>query len=276
MSEADEVDEETQEKIERIADLLLKSKTAIILSGAGISTESGIPDFRGPQGLWTQMDDNEMDVSSISAFESVVKGEADPGDMLSFIQPLIEKLLAARPNPAHKAIGKLYKMGLIKVVITQNIDNLHQRGGVKKRDVIEVHGTYKTATCMGCGKKFSFEQLISMVMDKGLFPPICAECRSAVKPDVVFFGESLPPIALARAMEYSKNTDLMIVTGSSLVVYPIALAPNLAKQSGAPLVIINNEPTDKDHLADIIINDRLGKILPLILDAVNRKRKPPE
>jgi len=265
-----EVDNETREKIEKIADLLIQSKNAVILSGAGISTESGIPDFRGPDGLWTQMDGNEMDLASIDGFERAARGEGS-SNLLDLLQPLIEKLMTARPNRAHKAVGKLYKMGLIKAVITQNIDNLHQRGGA--RNVIEVHGTYKTATCMGCKKKYSFEQLIGMVMEKGMFPPVCKECGNFIKPDVVFFGESLPPIAVAKAMEYSKTCDLMLVLGSSLVVYPIAMAPNLAKQAGAKIVIINNEQTDKDHLADIIINESLGVVMPLVLEAVQRKMK---
>ncbi|MHC1591293.1 MAG: NAD-dependent protein deacylase [Candidatus Helarchaeales archaeon] len=265
-----EVDKETREKIEKIADLLLQSKNAVVLSGAGISTESGIPDFRGPQGLWTQLDGREMDLASIDGFERAARGEGST-DLLTLLQPLIEKLMTARPNAAHKAVGKLYRLGLIKAVITQNIDNLHQRGGA--RNVIEVHGTYKTATCMGCKAKYSFEELLSMVMEKGIFPPSCKKCGNIIKPDVVFFGEQLPPIAVAKAMEYSKTCDLMLVLGSSLVVYPIAIAPNLAKQAGAKIVIINEEPTDKDHLADIIINDKLGKIMPLILEAVQRKMK---
>jgi len=259
--------EDYSEKIKTIAKWIVDSKFCIVLSGAGISTESGIPDFRGPEGLWTKTGDDPMDIASIAAFEDMASGGGSQG-MTDMLMDLVQKLITARPNKAHKVVGKLYKKGYVKAVITQNIDNLHQRGGAK--EVIEVHGTYKTATCMKCNKKYKFEQLMQMVLQDGNFPPTCERvpCDGVIKPDVVFFGEMLPAIAIRKAMEYAQNTDLMLVLGSSLVVYPVANLPNIAKSNGAKIVIINNEETSKDHLADIIIRDKLGKVMPKILEEV--------
>jgi NAD-dependent deacetylase len=184
------------------------------------------------------------------------------------VMGIVQKLITARPNIAHKVVGKLYKKGYVKAVVTQNIDNLHQRGGAK--EVIEVHGTYKTASCMNCSRKFTFEQLMQMVLQDGTFPPTCEECGGIIKPDVVFFGEMLPPIAIRKSMEYAEQCDLMLVLGSSLVVYPVANLPNIAKANPrrAKLVIINDEETPKDYLADLIINGRLGEIMPKLLEEV--------
>ncbi|MHA1377927.1 MAG: NAD-dependent protein deacylase [Candidatus Helarchaeota archaeon] len=259
--------EDISEKIKTVAKWIVNSKYCIVLSGAGMSTESGIPDFRGPEGLWTKTGDDPMDLASIAAFENMAQGGANAG-LQDMLMSLVQKLITARPNKGHKAVGKLYKKGYIKAVITQNIDNLHQRGGAK--EVVEVHGTYKTATCMKCNKKYKFEQLMQMVLQDGKFPPTCdrVPCGGTIKPDVVFFGEMLPPIAIRKAMEYSQNTDLMLVLGSSLVVYPVANLPNIAKSNGAKLVIINDEETPKDHLADIIIRGKIGEIMPKIVEEI--------
>lgn len=261
------MNDEIEGKIKTVAKWILESKYCVVLSGAGISTESGIPDFRGPEGLWTKLGDDPMDVASIAAFEEMASGGTANPKMQDMLMNIVQKLITAKPNISHKVIGKLYKKGLIKAVITQNIDNLHQRGGAK--EVIEVHGTYKTATCMRCGKKYKFEQLMQMVLQDGIFPPLCT-CSGSIKPDVIFFGESLPPIALRKAMLYAETCDLMLVVGSSLEVYPAANLPNIAKanKNRAKLVIINMESTSKDYLADMIINAKLGEAMPKILEEV--------
>ncbi|NHI92941.1 MAG: NAD-dependent deacylase [Candidatus Lokiarchaeota archaeon] len=261
--------EKYEKEIKKIAKMIFESKFAIILSGAGISTESGIPDFRGPDGLWTKLGDDPMDVASIASFRRMsLMGASD--DMMNMITSLVQTLITARPNKAHKAIGKLYKKGYIKACITQNIDGLHQRGGCK--EVVEVHGTYKTATCQNCFKKYTFEFLVQKVLEDGQFPPSC-DCQGIIKPDAIFFGESLPKHALYQAMSYSNKTDLMIVVGSSLVVYPIAEAPSIAKSNNAKLVIINLEPTPYDSQADVLIRGKLGEILPKILEEVENLEK---
>ncbi len=255
-----------EESIKKAAKLIIESKFAIVLSGAGISTESGIPDFRGPDGIWTKLGDDPMDIASIAAFNrmSSISGN---NKMLDMITDLVQTLITARPNKAHKAIGKLYKKGYVKACVTQNIDGLHQRGGCK--EVVEVHGTYKTATCQNCYRTYKFEDLIQKVLENGQFPPIC-ECQGIIKPDAIFFGEQLPKHALYKAMSYSNKCDLMIIVGSSLVVYPICEAPSIALRNDnkAKLIIINYEPTPYDDDAEVVIHDKLGEILPKILEEV--------
>ncbi|MHA1799865.1 MAG: NAD-dependent protein deacylase [Candidatus Helarchaeota archaeon] len=264
--------EEIAQAVKKVAKMIFESKFAIILSGAGISTESGIPDFRGPNGLWTKLGDDPMDIASIAAFNRMSMMGAD-NKMMEMVTDLVQTLITARPNKAHKAIGKLYKKGYIKACITQNIDGLHQRGGCK--EVVEVHGTYKTATCQNCLKTYKFEDLVQKVLEDGQFPPTC-ECQGVIKPDTIFFGEPLPKHALYKAMSYSNKCDLMIVVGSSLVVYPIAEAPSIAKANNAKLVIINLEPTPYDTKADIVIHGKLGEILPQILGEVEKLEQEKE
>ncbi|MFX0137561.1 MAG: NAD-dependent deacetylase [Candidatus Hodarchaeota archaeon] len=259
---------EITDKIKKVAEWIVDSKNAVVLSGAGMSTESGIPDFRGPEGVWTKLGDDPMDVASIASFQDMASRRTPDPKMQEMLMGIVQRLITARPNKGHKAVGKLFKKGYIKAVITQNIDNLHQRGGAK--EVIELHGTYKTATCLNCGNKYKFEQLMQMVLQDGKFPPTCekVECGGFIKPDVIFFGEMLPPMAIRKAMHYSEITDLMLILGSSLVVYPAANLPNIAKSRGAKIVIINDEETPKDYFADIILRGRLGEILPKILEQV--------
>jgi len=243
-------------KIEEAAGLITSSKFAVVLSGAGMSTESGITDFRGPDGLWKKIDPK---FASIDYLEEMLTNPDSLEKYMGMLAPMIQKLINAKPNAAHVAIAELERMGRIKAVITQNIDALHQRAG--SRNVIEVHGTYKTATCMGCGKKYTFEELIRRVA-AGKF--LWCDCRSFIKPDVVFFGEALPGEALSAAFDLSQRCDLMLVVGSSLVVYPIASVVDIARVRGAKIVMVNMEPTEKDYLADVVINAKLGEVIPAI------------
>lgn len=238
------------------ARLIASSKFAVALSGAGISTESGIPDFRGPDGLWKKIDPS---FASIDYLEELARNPNALQKYMGVLAPMIQKLINAKPNAAHFAIAELEKMGKIKAVITQNIDALHQKAG--SRNVIEVHGTYRTATCTGCRKKYAFDELLRRVAE-GKF--LWCECRSFIKPDVVFFGEALPGEALSAAFDLSQRCDLMLVVGSSLVVYPIAGIVDIAKTKGAKIVVVNMEPTEKDYLADVVINSKLGEVMPAI------------
>ncbi len=240
--------------IEKVAKLLANSKHAVVFTGAGISAESGIPTFRGKNGLWRRFDPEE--VASIQGFMR------NPKAFWNFAKELILKT-KAEPNAGHYAIAELEKMGIVKAVITQNIDMLHQKAGSKR--VLELHGSLKFVDCLECGKTYRWEDLIDEI-EKG---EVRCDCGSLyLKPRIVFFGESLPKKVLSDAIEEAKRSDVFIVVGSSLQVYPAASIPFIAKDHGAKLVIINVDPTDKDWLFDFVIYGRAGEILPKIVDRV--------
>ncbi|MDY6931886.1 MAG: NAD-dependent deacylase [Halobacteriota archaeon] len=245
-------------KILEVAELIYESDMTVALSGAGMSTESGIADFRTPgTGLWEKID--PMEFGSIDSFLTGF----DMGKMIDLLKTIdISSFMGAKPNDGHKALAELERVGLLKCMITQNIDMLHSVAGNK--DVIELHGSFRTSSCMNCGKEMTTGKFIGKVIRTGKIPPIC-ECGGIIKPDVVFFGETLPLDALSRSTEYAERCDLMIVVGSSLVVYPAASLPPIAKQNGAKLVIINMEPTPYDSMADIVIHGKCGEVLPEIV-----------
>ena len=240
------MDEDLEWKIDFAAKLIKHSKFLVALTGAGISTESGIPDFRSPNtGLWTKYD--PMKYASIDAFlqdpAAYWKRAADPDGLGS-------KILDAEPSISHKALYELEKMGYLKAVITQNIDNLHQKAG--NSEVIELHGTIFTTHCMNCGAKYPRKDVIEWVKS-GELPPKCKKegCNGIIKSDTILFGEPLPRDALNRAIELSRRCDCMLVLGSSLVVTPAAHLPLIAAQSGASLIIINLQETPKDCYAAV-------------------------
>lgn len=246
--------------IEKVAKLLANSKHVVVFTGAGISAESGIPTFRGQNGLWKKFDPEE--VASIQGFMR------NPKAFWNFAKELILKT-KAEPNAGHYAIAELEKMGIVKAVITQNIDMLHQKAGSQR--VLELHGSLEFVDCLDCGKTYRWEDLIEKI-ERGNVA--CDECGSLyLKPRIVFFGESLPKNILSEAIEEAKKSDVFIVVGSSLQVYPAASIPFIAKESGAKLVIINMDPTDKDWLFDVIIHEKAGAILPKIVDRVKELRR---
>ncbi len=241
--------------IEEVAKLLANSKHAVVFTGAGISAESGIPTFRGQNGLWKRFDPEE--VASIQGFMK------NPKAFWNFARELILKT-KAKPNAGHYAIAELEKIGIVKAVITQNIDMLHQKAGSSK--VLELHGSLEFVDCLDCGKAYRWDDLIDKI-ERGEVS--CDECGSPyLKPRIVFFGESLPKDVLSEAIEEAKKSDVFIVVGSSLQVYPAASIPFVAKESGAKLVIINVDPTDKDWLFDVVIYGKAGEILPKIVEKV--------
>lgn len=245
-----------EDLIRKVADILTESKYVVVFTGAGVSTESGIPDFRGPQGLWKRVDPEKF---TINYFIS------NPDEVWELF---IKNLMIGtniRPNPAHKAIAELENLGIVKAVITQNIDGLHQKAGSK--NVIELHGSLREAICMECGNRVGLEDAIRIFKKTGNAPR-CPRCGGLLKPDVVFFGEPLPQGALKAAFDEARKADVILVIGSSLIVTPAAYVPMIAKESGAKLVIINLEETSMDHLADIVINSRAGEILPKIVKMV--------
>jgi len=244
--------------VKRIAQDIVDSHKTIALTGAGISVESGIPDFRSAGGLWSKYDPEEY--AHISAFRS------NPAKVWQMIKDMMELVLGAEPNPAHIALAELEKMGLLQAVITQNVDGLHQRGG--SREVIEFHGSNQWLVCLGCGYR---QEAAPLALED--FPPRCPQCSSILKPDVVFFGEPIPPEAQNRSFEEAKSSDLVLVIGTSALVYPAAGIPPLAKQSGAKVVEINMEPTPlTGFVSDYIIQGSAGQILPKIVEEIRKQR----
>jgi NAD-dependent deacetylase len=246
-------------KVNQVVKLIKKSKYAIVLTGAGVSTGSGIPDFRTPgKGIWEKVD--PFKVTSITAFDE------NPQRFYYFYRPRIEMLSRVSPNPAHKAISQLEEMGYIHCLITQNIDNLHQRAGSKK--VIEVHGTLRKAICRRCGKIISSELLIQKIDESKEKVPYC-ECGGVFKPNVVLFGEMLPN--LDNAIYESKRADLILTVGSSLQVSPANMLPQYCLNRGGKLVIVNFMSTHLDYLAEAVINENVCDFLPAVVEVLKKK-----
>lgn len=241
---------------ERLANLIRERQPCVVLTGAGVSTESGIPDFRSPTGLWAQFD--PLEFGSIDAFRR------DPNKVWSFYKPRVSMLTDAQPNPAHIALAELEQHGLVQAVVTQNIDLLHERAG--SREVVEVHGSIRTATCPGCGARYELEQVLALLAEADA--PACPACGEIVKPDVVFFGELLPPEAIDRAYKLARAAALMLVVGSALEVYPIAGLPEETLAAGGKLAIVNRGPTPYDGRANLRIDGRAGEVLPAVVAAL--------
>ena len=239
-----------------LAALIHDRQPCVVLTGAGVSTESGIPDFRSPSGLWATFD--PLEYGSIEAFR------ADPLKVWSFYKPRVAMLTEAEPNPAHLALAELERRGFVEAVVTQNIDLLHGRAGSK--EVVEVHGSIRTATCPGCGERYPLEQVLELLDDADA--PACPACGAILKPDVVFFGELLPPDAIERAYELSRRTRLLLVVGSALEVYPIAGLPEETLAAGGALAIVNLGRTPYDGRAVLRVGGSAGEILPAVAAAL--------
>ncbi|MFN8399445.1 MAG: NAD-dependent deacylase [Anaerolineales bacterium] len=249
---------QTQTNIEFAADLIRQSKHTVILTGAGVSTPSGIPDFRSSgTGLWSK--DEPLEVASLSTFRT------KPSLFFDWFRPLARQMFDARPNSAHIALAELEKKGYVRSIITQNIDVLHQKAGSK--NVIEMHGTLQTLTCTQCYHKEQAETYIEVFVETGKIPQ-CPKCGQMLKPDVILFGEQLPQTAWFTAQKESRTCDLMLVAGSSLEVLPVAGLPMQALDRGAHLIIINNNPTYLNVRADVSILEDVATILPAIKERV--------
>ena len=248
---------------DRVADLIINAKRIVVFTGAGVSTESGIPDFRSPGGIWDRFDPDDF------TYQKFIR---DPKARKKQWQMLGEGLLTteAKPNPAHYAIAELDRLTKLDCVITQNIDSLHQKTGVPDDKVFELHGNMQWAVCLSCGKRYPFEQ-IKARLDEGEEIPDCEVCHGILKPDVVLFGESLPTKVLKEATSRSYSCDLFIVIGSTLVVYPAAYMPIYAVDSGAKLVIINLSSTPMDQEATVLIRDKAGETMSTVLQRVREK-----
>ena len=229
---------------ERLAQLIRTRQPCVVLTGAGVSTESGIPDFRSPTGIWAQVD--PMEYASLRAFRE------DPEKVWSFYAKRIDMLTGAEPNAAHYALAELERLGFVRAIVTQNIDLLHTRAG--SREVVEVHGSIRTASCPACGREEP--------LDESLLPvPRCSNCGAVLKPDVVFFGELLPQGAIDRAYQLAREAALMLVVGSALEVHPVAELPLETLRAGGSLAIVNRGPTPLHDRADLTIDGSAGATL---------------
>jgi len=247
-----------QTAIEFAADLFRQSKYAVALTGAGLSTASGIPDFRSEgTGLWSR--DEPMEVASLNAFRVA------PERFFQWFRPLAAQIFDARPNSAHYALSNLEKAGWIRSIITQNIDVLHQKAG--SQSVIEMHGTLRTLTCTQCYHEELAQSYLRPFVERGEIP-LCPNCANVLKPNVILFGEQLPQTAWLQAQREARQCDLMMVIGSSLEVLPVAGLPIQALDRGAHLIVINNSPTYLNDRADVTIMEDVIEIIPAIAEKV--------
>ncbi|MFC1847497.1 NAD-dependent deacetylase [Chloroflexota bacterium] len=262
-----------EQLIERAARDLVDSEYVISLTGAGISTESGIRDFRGPQGVWTTNPEAER-----RAYQGYPRFLEDPKgwweERLANRGPL-GNLEEAMPNPGHYALVELEQLGISKCVITQNIDALHEKAGTK--NLLEYHGSVAKLRCASCGLRFRRDEFdLEKLLQEGQLPPRCPECRGVVKTDSVAFGEPIPGDVAHQSIEEARKCDLMLICGTSAVVFPFANLPRIAKGRGAVTVIeINAEPTPltEEGVSDYLISGKTGEILPRIVEEVKRLRK---
>jgi NAD-dependent protein deacetylase/lipoamidase len=246
-------------EVERLAELIRESRCTVALTGAGVSVPSGIPDFRTPEtGLWQNVD--PMEVAHIDVFER------DPARFWSYYRPRFHSLGDKQPNAAHAALSELERRGLLTGTITQNIDRLHRAAG--SQNVVEVHGSIETSTCRGCDASYRIEQVDALFGEDGVAS--CAACGSAVKPDVVLFGEMLPEGAMRRAQELAAQADLMLCIGSSLVVHPVAGLPELTLASGGQLAIVTKGATPYDDDALLKLEGEVDEELTAVLTALAR------
>lgn len=240
--------------IEDAAELVRKAKRAVVLTGAGISTPSGIPDFRSEgTGLWSR--DEPLEVASLISFRTA------PERFFQWFRPLAGQIFYAKANAAHLALAELEEAGRVQTIITQNIDTLHQKAGSKC--VVETHGTMRTLTCTNCYQKYDSELYLKTFIEEGLVPT-CSTCNGILKPDVILFGEQLPHSAWVTAQRAVRQCDLMLVAGSSLEVLPVAGLPMQALDRGAHLIVVNNTPTYVNVRADVVIMDDVASTLPEI------------
>lgn len=253
------VHQETQNALDalRAAQLVREARRVVVLTGAGISTPSGIPDFRSEgKGLWSR--DEPLEVASLETFRR------SPEKFFHWFRPLAGQIVGAKPNAAHLALAELESAGHAITIVTQNIDGLHHKAGSSK--VVELHGTIRSLSCTQCFKKHDSSPFLESYILEGTIP-LCSNCNGILKPDVILFGEQLPQAAWLEAQKETRQAELMIVAGSSLEVLPVAGIPMQAVDRGAHLIVINNTPTYINVRADIVIMDDVAAVIP---DIINR------
>lgn len=249
------------EEIEKIAGWIVDSKRMVVFVGAGLSTESGIPDFRSPGGVWDRYDPEDFD------FHRFLSNEKSRENYWMMATEMYDSMKDASPNAGHLAIAELEKLGNLDCLITQNIDGLHFKAGNSAEKVLELHGTAMHATCLDCGKRYEREE-VQARLSAGEKAPQCAGCGGLLKPATISFGQPMPERETAEAYRRSQSSDLFIVVGSSLVVHPAASMPVVAKRAGAKLAIINRDETACDALADLVIRAQAGPVMAAIAGAV--------
>jgi NAD-dependent deacetylase len=243
-------------EIERLRELIDGARRIVAFTGAGISTESGIPDFRSPGGIWTKYQP--------IYFDDFMSSEEMRRETWRRKFATDQTMLGAEPNAGHRALAKLVEQGKMTAIITQNVDGLHQRSGVPASKIIELHGNTTYATCLDCGQRYELEPIRKAFLADGTLP-VCEKCDGIVKTATISFGQAMPEIQMARAQDETQQCDLFIVLGSSLVVYPAAGFPRIAKKRGASLVILNRDPTDQDDDADLVVHDEIGPTLSRVV-----------
>jgi NAD-dependent deacetylase len=240
--------------VERLAGLMRERRRCVVLTGAGVSTESGIPDFRSPTGIWAQYDPAEY--ATIDAFH------AHPAKVWEFYGRRLDAVGQAEPNEGHRALAELEERGWVRAVVTQNVDGLHVRAG--SREVVEVHGSLREAVCLGCGTRVPMDEVVPLLPE-----PRCPSCGSLLKPGVVMFGELLPPAAIERAFRLAAETPLLLVVGSTLEVFPIASLPAETLAAGGQVAIVNRGATPLDDRAAVTIDAGAGETLRALADALD-------
>jgi len=241
-----------QTAVDRLAGLIEDARTVVPFTGAGISTECGIPDFRSPGGLWTK--------HAPIPFDAFLSSQEARDETWARRFAMDEVLSKAKPGRGHRALASLHRAGKVPGVITQNIDNLHQASGIPAGDVCELHGNTSYAACLACGKRYTLKWVRDSFDQSGRAPE-CVECNGFIKTATIAFGQSMPSAAMQHAEALTMAADLFIAIGSSLVVWPAAGFPLMAKRNGAALVILNREPTEFDDIADLVIRHDIGDTL---------------
>jgi len=266
--------ESMEDLIAKTAELIVRGRHAVALTGAGMSTESGIPDFRGPNGIWTKNPEAEK-----QAYQSYFRFQQDPRQY--WLERMtgttwIHELTKAKPNPGHFALAELEKMSLLKCIVTQNIDNLHQKAGSKR--VLDYHGNVSLLRCYSCHTRFDQNEYeLEKLLAEDRLPPYCKRCNGVLKSDIVHFHEAIPADVSAESHAQVARCDVMLICGTSAVVYPFAMLPRIAKQYPSMqktiIVEINAEPTPLTHegISDYLIQGKTGTILPKIVDEVKKR-----
>jgi NAD-dependent deacetylase len=244
--------------IDDLRDLIDDARCILPFTGAGISTECGIPDFRSPGGIWTRM--------APIPFDAFVASQEMRDEAWRRRFAMDEQFRAAKPGRGHRALASLYRRGKAPALVTQNIDNLHQASGIPAQNVVELHGNTTYATCLDCAKRFELPWIKQRFDAQGERAPDCPGCGGYIKTATVSFGQAMPQEAMRQAEELTRACDLFLAIGSSLVVWPAAGFPVMAKRNGAKLVIITREPTELDDVADLVIHDDIGDVLAPFID----------
>jgi NAD-dependent protein deacetylase/lipoamidase len=244
-------------EIRQLAGLIRDNQPCVVLTGAGVSTESGVPDFRSPTGIWAEFDPREY--ATLGAFRR------DPGKVWRFYAPRFAMLTSAEPNPAHLVLAELERRGLVQAVVTQNIDQLHERAG--SREVIEVHGSIRTSSCPACGAVYRLAEVVPLIEAHGA--PPCPACGAILKPGVVFFDELLPEGAMERATRLAEEAALLLVVGSSLEVYPVADLPRATLAADGKVAVVNRTPTWVDPRAEPVVRESAGGTLSAVAAALS-------